>query len=539
MQRAFLALLALSPCASISYSSFTVARSFGEHAVLQSAPASARVWGWTDPLGIVEVVLNCSVIRVAAVFNTTADTSGLWVAAFPPVPPSNHPCAIKFTDVGSSVAAAYADILFGTVLLCGGQSNMDLPTSYIVNASAELAYANAFSNYVRFLHVPCNSFGTAAGSVPLRDFSVVDSWALASNYTAASFSAECWLAARDMYKAGQADKSTDGIPVGAIQADWPGTHIVTHSSAAALAQCGGAPPMPPNTNNASYPYWPSALHNAMIAPLTVGPLAVSAFVWHQGEADVHNPDSATAYECRLRALAADWRATMGAWPGAYFGITLLAPYAGDCGAAMDYGCATGVATVRAAQLRVGLSMPNASAAVSTDLGDPQAPAGSVHSRRKAEIGARLAAGFAAARWGSASVSGPVYGPLYSHATDASGGSSLAADVSFTPSSCAAGLQLVFGEPWTSECPVNASASAPDISECAWFAIQGSSSGWHNATVTILNGTTVRLTVTGNATGTPGDYAMDTAIATAFGQGAYPVTVLFSGTLPVAPWNATI
>lgn len=520
---------------AIAYSPFTISRAFSEHAVLQSAPASARVWGWTDPSGVVTATINCSAVGVAAEFDVTADSRGLWVAIFPPVPPSNHPCALKFTDVASSVAAAYADILFGTVLLCGGQSNMDLPTSYVVNATAELERANAFSNYVRLLRVPCASFATSPASAPLREFAAVDPWTLASNATVHDFSAECWLAARDMFLSSHADNATDGVPVGAIQSDWPGTHIVAHSSPAALAACGGAPPQPPNSGNASWPYWPSAFHNAMVAPLTVGPLQVSAFIWHQGEADVHTPDTAAMYECRLRALMADWRATMGAWPGAFFGVTLLAPYAGDCGRAGDFGCALGLATVRAAQLRVGLTSPNATVAVATDLGDPQAPAGSVHSRRKAEVAARLAAGFAAVRWGAASTSGPVYGPLYARAADAGGGGGggggvLAADVAFAPPSCAAGLQLVLAQPWTSTCPVNASASAPVLAECAWFGVQGATTGWHNASVAVLNDTAIRLTVDGVA---------DAAIATAFGQGAYPVTVLYSGTLPVAPWNETI
>jgi hypothetical protein len=127
----------------------------------------------------------------------------------------------------------------------------------------------------------------------------------------------------------------------------------------------------------------------MVAPLTVGPLRVTHFIYHQGEADVHTNASTAIYECRLRALIADLRATLGAWPGAWFGVALLAPYAGDCGPDGSYGCATGVAAIRAAQLRVGTGLANVSAAVSTDLGDPQAPAGSVHSRRKQALAERL------------------------------------------------------------------------------------------------------------------------------------------------------
>ncbi len=85
------------------------------------------------------------------------------------------------------------------------------------------------------------------------------------------------------------------------------------------------------------------------------------------------------YACRLRALIADFRATFSP-PGAplpWFGVSMLAPYAGDC--LTD--CAF-VPAVRAAQLAVSLSEPNVTCAVLVDGGDPLAPAGSVHSRNK-------------------------------------------------------------------------------------------------------------------------------------------------------------
>lgn len=504
--------------------------------MLQAAPASARVWGWTWPGGAVTAFLNCSAVGVTATFNVTSDEDGLWVASFPPVPASLHVCVVSFTDVTSSTAVWYLDILFGTVLLCGGQSNQNLPLAYVENGTtSEAARANSYPS-VRLLRIPLQAFSSGAASMPLREFAAIVPWAAANNVTTASFSAECWLTARGIADAAhRADPSIDGMPVGAIQSDWPGDSISQLSSAAALAQCGAAET---RTDPAGVtfpgpipgPHFPSSQYNAMIAPLTVGPLAISSFIYHQGEADVHTVASTDIYECRLRALIADWRATLGAWPGAFFGIAMLAPYSGDCGVGTS-GCLVGVAAIRAAQLRVGLSTPNASTAVTTDAGDPQAPAGSVHSRRKQPVAARLVAGAAAVQWGAASKEGPVYGPLHARSIDASAAAgSLAADVAFVPESCEFGLQLVLNVNWTSTCPVGVSPTAPTLDECSWFSIQGAASGWHNATgVEVLNATAVRLSVPG---------VSDVAVATAFGQSAYPVTVLYSGDLPVAPWNAT-
>lgn len=528
------AALAAHAAAASAFSPFSVAKSFSEHAVLQAAPATARVWGWTVPGGVVQAFLNCSAMRVTTTFNVTADEDGLWIAQFPPVPASAHACVVAFTDVASTTSVWYLDIIFGTVLLCGGQSNMDIPLEYIVNGTtSERDSANAFS-IIRLLQVPLQAYSSGAASTPLRDFAAIIPWTIANNVTTAGFSAECYLVARGLVEAARAaDPTVDGVPVGAIQSDWPGDNIDDLSSAAALAQCNASAAEHAVTFPGPIPgpHYPSSQYNAMVAPLTVGPLAVSAFMYAQGEADVHSNSTTDIYECRLRALIADWRATLGAWPGAYFGITMLAPYSGDCES--GGGCIGGVPAIRAAQLRVGLSTPNASVSVATDMGDPLAPAGSVHSRRKQAIAARIVAGAAAVLYGAASRAGPVYGPLYAAAADtsAAAGGVLTADVSFSPSSCPFGLQLVFGVNYTSTCPVGVSPTAPSLAECSWFAVRGAASGWLNATdVSVLNATAVRLSVPG---------VRDVAVATSFGQTSYPVTVLFSGSLPVAPWTETI
>ena len=114
----FLALCATSH----GFSSFTVAKSFSEHAVLQAAPASARVWGWSDAGSIITTYLNCSAGGGTVSYtNVTAASDGLWVVSFPPQPPSLSSCVVSFTDSLSGAEVWYLDIVFGQVLLCGGQ----------------------------------------------------------------------------------------------------------------------------------------------------------------------------------------------------------------------------------------------------------------------------------------------------------------------------------------------------------------------------------------------------------------------------------
>lgn len=211
---------------------------------------------------------------------------------------------------------------------------------------------------------------------------------------------------------------------------------------------------------------------------------------------------------------------------------MLQPYAGDCAPVAS--CPF-VPTLRAAQLAVARATSGVTAAVTVDLGDALAPAGSVHSRRKQEVASRLVAGAMLTRFGAASQAGPVYGPTYSLARDSSSGASLSAEVTFDGSTVGATLVLLTDG---ASCPVGVSPTAPNVTDCAWFAIQGSMSGWVNATtVTLVNATSIRLSAQGAAG--------EVALATAFGQASWPVATLFSDgaagnapPLPAIPWNET-
>jgi hypothetical protein len=268
----------------------------------------------------------------------------------------------------------------------------------------------------------------------------------------------------------------------------------------------------------------------------------------QGEADVHgwfgptgpvNYDTVRAwYACRLRVLIADFRSSLGAsglglpW----FGVSMLAPYAGDCGTACG-----NVAAVRAAQMDVALSTPNVTCAVLVDDGDPTAPAGSVHSRNKRLVAERLVAGALATMYGASAPK--IYGPTYASALDSGAATppgTLSADVSFTTDSTApGGLEIVLGVNGTSWCPTGQSPTAPTLSECAWFSLQGRASGWLNATmIDILNASAVRLSAPLPSLASNPSLS-DVVVATAWAQNSYPVSTLYANGLPATPWNETV
>ena len=260
--------------------------------------------------------------------------------------------------------------------------------------------ASAYGNSVRLLQLPLQAFSSTPDSTPLDEFLAVIPWVPASSTSVPGFSAECWLTASGLFDAVYA-AGGGSIPVGAIQSDWPGNSITQLSSPRAMSvYCAGDDELLSSPSNAHIkapgfpgpipgPDYASSQYNAMVAPLAVGPLAVGAFIYHQGEADVHGwygPNGTVDYDtirawygCRLRALIADFRSTFSASPTElpWFGVSMLAPYAGDCLTACE-----NVPAVRAAQMDVALSEANVTCAVLVDGGDPTAPAGSVHSRNK-------------------------------------------------------------------------------------------------------------------------------------------------------------
>lgn len=139
---------------------------------------------------------------------------------------------------------------------------------------------------------------------------------------------------------------------------------------------------------------PTALYNAMIAPLTR--YAIKGFVWYQGES---NTDRAAEYAKLQPALIADWRAQWkeGDLPFLYVQL----PGYGDY---RYLPAESQWAELREAQLS-SLSVPNTAMAVTIDLGEWN----DIHPDRKKPVGDRLALAAEKLAYGGDLVySGPLY-----------------------------------------------------------------------------------------------------------------------------------
>ena len=214
----------------------------GDHAVLQRAPQQAVVGGGTAPNATVNNhhgALDRSICdqagdgprgpRDLAGTFTVRGTDGTWRQR-PATGASATPFHFTFASSNSSAErAAMADVLFGDVYLCGGQSNMEFSMPAVANASSERQLANKYPN-IRFLTVGHRT----SSPTPLRDLQTVwEPWQVASNETIdkdysptshlfATFSAVCWLFGRQLSDA----LSPKGeVPIGLISSNWGGTKL--------------------------------------------------------------------------------------------------------------------------------------------------------------------------------------------------------------------------------------------------------------------------------------------------------------------------
>lgn len=135
-------------------------------------------------------------------------------------------------------------------------------------------------------------------------------------------------------------------------------------------------PLPPNrTQSINLLYQPTALYNAMFAPLEN--YSIKGFVWYQGESNTYNP---TLYGQLQRAMVADWRQR---WnnPALPF-LNVQLPGFMDMSYLPEE---SNWAAFREVQRKF-LSVPNTGMAVTIDLGEWN----DVHPDRKREVGRRLA-----------------------------------------------------------------------------------------------------------------------------------------------------
>jgi sialate O-acetylesterase len=144
-------------------------------------------------------------------------------------------------------------------------------------------------------------------------------------------------------------------------------------------------------------YSPTALYNAMIAPIV--PFTLAGVIWYQGESNARNP---VKYRELFPLMIENWRRSFDS-PALPFYFAQIAPF--------DYGKGTESQFLREAQLRT-LSTKNTGMAVTLDIGNVK----NIHPGNKQEVGHRLALWALKKNYGKDVVfSGPQYRSSRSYA----------------------------------------------------------------------------------------------------------------------------
>lgn len=310
-----------------------------------------------------------------------AATNGVWKATFASQVSNLSPTNITVTSGAGSVTLSR--ILWGDVILCSGQSNMGVPTSYILNNTAAIAAAETLKHSVRLFRV---ASGAGQKTEPQTNVTLLLEWTPATPAAVQGFSAVCWTFAMGL-AAQRPSEFVQRRPLGLVLSEAGGTPIEAWMSSASAAKCAGVPTNAGCSNNGNLT---SGLFNEQIAPLRG--MMFKLAVWYQGESnalwdqfpnDAHTAES--GYVCRYTQLIEGYRDAL-SFVGKQGWLTVqIAPYLGQ-----HTKCV--FPSIRFAQQTVGDVVPGVATVVIQDLGDPLSPppAGSMHPRDKLEVGSRLA-----------------------------------------------------------------------------------------------------------------------------------------------------
>jgi len=322
---------------------------FSSQMVLQRG-RPIQVWGFGGKPGeALEVTLNPGEAGSVTWADAVAGEDGAWRAELNKQPASltGKPLNLTLAERGGKdTLVVLTDVVLGDVYLFSGQSNVDLPVSYVHQFSSaaedteeQLADKIGRSGLVRFMIVParcgvnfnngyvaaelapvgecmtCPPFGIdphkkgltnncnlLGGQVDNYSYCNCDSlrWSRATGDNLRGFSALAWFTGRAIVESDVAK----GVPLGLVRSSWGATNIAVWSGPDALAKCEqeGDPP------SSFAPYVRSALFSHMVMPLKG--LGLSAVVWFHGARNIGGPTpymGGKYYSCALQAMIQDWR----------------------------------------------------------------------------------------------------------------------------------------------------------------------------------------------------------------------------------------
>ncbi len=206
-------------------------RTFGDGMVLalDRASGDAVVWGTAEPGATVSTSVPTA---SPPTYTTIAGTDGVWRQRVSGLKEGLQPTNVTaFTSGANASAATLHDVLVGKVVLCSGQSNIELVSlANAFNATAEIAACASAFPFVRLARVADDK----VLSGPMVDLSqpLSQPWTAPTATACAAFSATCFFTARDLFV-----ELGGAVPVGVVQSAIGGTAVRGWVPEAALARC--------------------------------------------------------------------------------------------------------------------------------------------------------------------------------------------------------------------------------------------------------------------------------------------------------------
>jgi len=488
---------------------------FSTNMVLPREPLAARLWGFEESPGA-KISVSVDGVEVGS---ANADSNGDWMFEFEPQVASGD----KIVDVMSSSgdSETFTNVAFGDVYLCSGQSNMEMAVNAMENATEEIADSVNYPD-LRFFSPKGMTGDNATYRNPnFRSKSSNYNWMQSkpnmfikpTDKNVFQFpSATCYFFARDLYKSLGGD-----VPIGFVASTWSNMPIQVFSSPDALADatCGGTKEansivVKDSSQLKASQYerdqgmkemMPSQVWFGAIWPFAK--MRFSGVLWYQGESNVDDPEG---YACLFPAMIADWRQKFELPDLEFYFVQVSTGYL-PWGKTLTPDNALSP-EIRQAQLS-GLLLENTAVVPSYDLGEPNlgiaSPSwqlGSLHPRRKQELGRRLALAVQKMHYNLDVVA---TGPVFDKFSQDSDSGELS--ISFT-SHTAKGLHFV----GTPDCTTCCDASP--------FEVRTVDGTWMETTGHVVNGNKVTFTLAAGPAG-----ALDTV---RYAYSAVPQCGLYNG-----------
>ena len=258
----------------------------GSTIVISSVPMQTTTTpdaAWEELKHLVSIQPSSAVLK-GEPYKVKANGAGEWEIEFEPQTPGNTEFSLYFND-GLSQTYAIDNVVFGHVLLCAGQSNNQVPVSYLTNGKELLAEAPKYEKQMRLTKTPIETEQMYFTS--------------ASAHAASNFSGLCYGAAVRLIEL-MPSLADYAVPIGIVSAVKDGSPIApfftSNKKEDLSTKCWDM-----SKEKSASKQW-----NAKLKPFAG--MTFTAAIFYQGESDSYNVSAhVDLWPCYYKEMVRQWR----------------------------------------------------------------------------------------------------------------------------------------------------------------------------------------------------------------------------------------